>query len=71
MKKILIDEKLTPKNAQESGYEYVRNIVYDPSAPKETNKEIKDLIKNKGYKLGKGLTDAPDLFCGWYKKIGK
>ena len=67
--KIVVDKKLTLENAKKNGYEYVRNIIYDPEAPKEANKEITDLVKSGNYKLGVGMTEFPDLFVGLYKKL--
>jgi isopentenyldiphosphate isomerase len=67
--KTIINYKLSPKNSEKLGFKYIRNIIFDPEAPEIANREIIKMVKSGRYQLGQGLTDAPELFCGLYKKI--
>jgi len=67
--KTIINHSFNPKNSEKLGFKYVRNIIFDPEAPKIANREITKMVKSGEYQLGQGLTDAPKLFCGLYKKI--
>lgn len=51
MVKIQVDEKLKPDNCKSFGFEWWKDAIYDPDAPKEANKEFLELIE-KGWKLG-------------------
>jgi hypothetical protein len=67
--KTIIQHNLNPDNATKQGFKYIRNIIFDPEAPEIANREIIKMVKSGRYQLGQGLTDAPELFCGLYKKI--
>ncbi len=48
-----VDLTLTPQNAEEKGYEYIDDVIYDKYNPNESVKDILDLINQHGHKLGK------------------
>jgi hypothetical protein len=64
------DLTLTPENAEERGYEWVQDVIYDPEAPKGVMQDIEKLIKAKTHKLGSPASEQEkELFSGLYLKI--
>lgn len=62
-------EQLSLKNCKEKGYEWIKDIIFDPEAPEIANKDIFSLIQ-KGYKLGiPASKSAGDVFVGLYKPV--
>lgn len=69
MLNIPVDHSLTPENCNEKGYEWVRDIIFDPEAPDIANKDVLALLR-KGHKLGMSASGgANDIFVGLYKPI--
>jgi len=65
-----IDYSLTPENAQEQGYEWVSDVMYDREAPYEAMEDIVSLVEEDGYKLGCTLSKMmADAMQGLYRPL--
>lgn len=48
----VVNRFLTPENAADYGYQYQRDLNYDPEKDTESNSEILQLLRNQNYILG-------------------
>lgn len=70
MKKIVVDYKITPENAEDFGLVWKQDYIYDPEAPKGVNKNIEELIKRGGV-LGSPANPHGEInnMVGIYNKV--
>jgi hypothetical protein len=62
----LIDLNLNVKNAKERGFEYVGDVIYEEE---KFMREIKELLINEGYRLGRAGFDDDSECYGIYRPI--
>ncbi|HVZ12733.1 MAG TPA: hypothetical protein VG965_06920 [Patescibacteria group bacterium] len=65
----LKDNSLTPENAEERGYKYIGEVIYQMDAPYETMKEVIEMVDKDKFKLGCSLHNPDTEFCGIYESI--
>ncbi|MEK7570728.1 MAG: hypothetical protein AAB553_00505 [Patescibacteria group bacterium] len=66
-----IDMTLSPNNAKEKGYRYVDDVLYDMKTMHAYMIEVKDLINNEGYKLGRPSKSYMETYYGLYEPVTK
>ncbi len=66
----LVDKDLTPENANERQYEWIKDTIYDREAPIDAIGDLIHLVKDKGYKLGMPAGDER-YYDGLYAPISE
>ena len=67
--KLTINQKLTPINAPDKGYEWACDVIYDPEAPKGAMDNIEKAVLKDKCLLGRPVSTATTIFVGLYRKI--
>lgn len=63
------DKNLTPENANEFGYEYIQDVLYDREAPEATMQPLIDKINSSQFVLGQKASQSLTGYFGLYKKL--
>lgn len=70
IKLLPVDSSLTPENAKNRGYEWTKDVIYDPEAPEEA---MGDLFRSldEGFIFGEpaNINTKQNGFIGLYRKI--
>ena len=67
-KVVEIHKEITPENAEQLGYEWIQDTIYDVEAPEEAMQDIGGLIESGEYILGSSASSST-TFCGLYRKL--
>lgn len=66
------DPTLTPKNAEQKGYKYIGDIIYNECMTSDAIKDILELINKHGYKLGSpSISKESNIYRGLYMSLEK
>ena len=64
-----INKNLTPENANELGYKYIQDVLYDREAPEAAMQPLIDKINSSQFVLGQKASQSLTDYFGLYKKL--